>query len=78
MASNAAQVYASPSVRDNLSRRIRDLHRETQSGLGAAIGDILINIKELRVQGELSQEEALQFIYDIRNEKGRMMRESSL
>lgn len=74
MDNQSATAYAPQPVRDRLSQRIRNLHREPHRSLATAIGEIMVNIKDLRIQGVLSQEEAVQFIYDVRNEKGRIMR----
>ncbi|MFF7710851.1 hypothetical protein [Pseudomonas sp. NPDC007930] len=69
----SATAYAEP-LHAHLRARIRNLHREPHRTLALAIGEIMGNIKEGRVQGVLSQEEAVQLIYDVRNEKGRIMR----
>ncbi|MBD1555092.1 hypothetical protein [Pseudomonas typographi] len=69
-----ATAYATQPVRERLTERIRNLHREPHRSLATTIGEIMGSIKELRTRGQLSHEEAVQFIYDVRNEKGRIMR----
>ncbi|UFH49871.1 hypothetical protein [Pseudomonas sp. KNUC1026] len=57
-----------------ITQRIRSLHRQPVRALGNAVGELVDEIQQLRGQGALSQEQATQLIYDVRNERGRIMR----
>ncbi|PVZ08819.1 MULTISPECIES: hypothetical protein [unclassified Pseudomonas] len=57
-----------------ITQRIRSLHRQPERALGSAVGELVEEIQQLQGRGALSQEQATQLIYDVRNERGRIMR----
>jgi hypothetical protein len=62
---------------ENLRQSIRELHRSNRGRLEDECDGLLERIELARSEGVLTDEQAMQMIYDVRNERSRCFRGGS-